>query len=47
MLGLSQGPIPPFVRRYADLGASILQAATEYAADVRARRFPAPAKETK
>jgi len=45
MLGLSQGPVPPFVKRYADLGGAILQAATEYAGDVRERRFPAPAKE--
>jgi 3-methyl-2-oxobutanoate hydroxymethyltransferase len=47
MLGLSQGPVPPFVKRYTDLGASILQAAQEYSADVRAGRYPAPVKEQK
>ncbi|HSW50612.1 MAG TPA: 3-methyl-2-oxobutanoate hydroxymethyltransferase, partial [Bryobacteraceae bacterium] len=45
MLGLSQGPVPPFVKRYADLGAAISQAAAEYCDDVRAGRFPAPPKE--
>lgn len=32
---------PKFVRRYADLRGEIGRAAAEYAADVRARRFPA------
>jgi 3-methyl-2-oxobutanoate hydroxymethyltransferase len=41
MLGLSQGPAPPFVRRYADVGAAVLEAVREYAADVRAGRYPA------
>jgi 3-methyl-2-oxobutanoate hydroxymethyltransferase len=41
MLGLSRGPVPPFVKRYADLGAIISQAAAEYCADVRGARFPA------
>jgi 3-methyl-2-oxobutanoate hydroxymethyltransferase len=41
MLGLSQGPVPPFVKRYAELGATILAAAGEYAAEVRAGRYPA------
>jgi 3-methyl-2-oxobutanoate hydroxymethyltransferase len=40
MLGLSQSHVPPFVRRYADLGAAILEAATRYADDVRSGRFP-------
>lgn len=47
MLGLSQDMAPPFVRKYADLGESIARAAMEYAADVRAGRFPAPGKEHK
>jgi 3-methyl-2-oxobutanoate hydroxymethyltransferase len=47
MLGLSQGTVPPFVKRYADLDAVISQAVTEYAADVREGRFPAPVKERK
>ncbi len=42
MLGLSQDMVPPFVKKYADLGESIARAAMEYAADVRASRFPAP-----
>jgi 3-methyl-2-oxobutanoate hydroxymethyltransferase len=40
MLGLFEWT-PKFVRRYADLRGSIDKAAAEYAADVRARRFPA------
>jgi 3-methyl-2-oxobutanoate hydroxymethyltransferase len=35
---------PKFVRRYAGLKAVIDKAAAEYAADVRARRFPAAAE---
>ena len=45
MLGLSQGPVPPFVKRYADLGTAISKAANEYCDEVRAGRFPAPARE--
>jgi 3-methyl-2-oxobutanoate hydroxymethyltransferase len=45
MLGLSQGAVPPFVKRYAALGEAISKAATEYCDDVRTGRFPAPAKE--
>jgi 3-methyl-2-oxobutanoate hydroxymethyltransferase len=45
MLGLSQGPVPPFVRRYADLSAAIFEAVSQYAGDVRSGRFPAPDKE--
>ena len=33
---------PKFVRRYADLKGEVGRAAAEYAADVKARRFPAP-----
>ncbi len=43
MLGLFDWT-PKFVRRYADLRADIARAALEYAADVRARRFPALAE---
>ena len=47
MLGLSQGAVPPFVKRYADLGAAILEAALQYSDDVRSGRFPAPGKEAR
>lgn len=43
MLGLFDWT-PKFVRRYADLRSLIGQAAGEYAADVRARRFPGKAE---
>ena len=42
MLGLSQGDVPPFVVKYAELGESIRKAVEQYAGDVRAGRFPAP-----
>jgi 3-methyl-2-oxobutanoate hydroxymethyltransferase len=41
MLGLSPR-VPKFVKRYGDLGPSIAKAIGDYAADVRARRFPGP-----
>lgn len=40
MLGMFEWT-PKFVRRYADLGPVIEQAASAYAADVRSRSFPA------
>lgn len=40
MLGLTGGKVPRFVKRYADLGAAVRQAAEEYRKDVRARDFP-------
>lgn len=43
MLGLFDWT-PKFVRRYADLKGAIDKAAAGYAADVRARRFPAAAE---
>jgi 3-methyl-2-oxobutanoate hydroxymethyltransferase len=43
MLGLFEWT-PKFVRRYAALKGVIDKAAAEYAADVRARRFPAAAE---
>ena len=39
MLGLAAGA-PPFVRRYADLDATIAAAARAFAADVRSGRYP-------
>lgn len=40
LLGLFSDYVPGFVKRYADLGASIEKAVARYAADVQKRRFP-------
>jgi 3-methyl-2-oxobutanoate hydroxymethyltransferase len=42
LLGLSEGPAPRFVRRYADLGAAAVEALARFAADVRSGGYPAP-----
>lgn len=42
LFGLFTDFTPKFVRRYAETGRAIAQAAESYAADVRARRFPGP-----
>ncbi len=42
MLGMFTDFRPKFVRRYAELGQAADAAIAQYAADVRARRFPAP-----
>ena len=42
MTGLFGEFKPKFVKRYAELGAEVGKAAAAYAAEVRARRFPAP-----
>ncbi len=42
MAGLRTGRLPRFVKQYADLHGVLLQAATEYAADVAAGTFPGP-----
>lgn len=42
MLGMFTDFRPKFVKRYADLGTAADQAIADYAAEVRARRFPAP-----
>jgi 3-methyl-2-oxobutanoate hydroxymethyltransferase len=41
MLGLFTDFRPKFVKRYAELGALADQAIADYAAEVRARSFPA------
>lgn len=41
MLGLSPW-VPKFVKRYGDLGPGIGKAVADYAAEVKARRFPGP-----
>ncbi len=43
MLGLFDTFVPPFVKQYARLGESILQAAKSYASEVRERAYPKPA----
>lgn len=40
VFGLYEGPVPPFVRQYAQLGESLVAAAKAYAEDVRKGRFP-------
>jgi 3-methyl-2-oxobutanoate hydroxymethyltransferase len=42
MLGLSAGPTPRFVRRYAELGAAGLKAVRAYVRDVSEGAFPGP-----
>ena len=42
MAGLNGGKAPRFVKRYADLRGTLLQAARDYADDVRGGAFPAP-----
>jgi 3-methyl-2-oxobutanoate hydroxymethyltransferase len=41
MAGLRAGPVPKFVKRYADLHGVLAQAAAAYVADVREGVFPA------
>jgi len=41
VFGLFSDFTPRFVKRYADLGGKISEAAATYSADVKARRFPA------
>lgn len=42
LVGLFSSFKPKFVKRYAEMGDEIARAASAYADDVRARRFPAP-----
>lgn len=42
LLGLFGAFQPKFVKRYAQLGAAVTEAAAAYAADVAERRFPGP-----
>ena len=44
MLGVFDGPVPPFVKQYAQLGDQAASAARAYAEDVRAGRYPSPAQ---
>jgi 3-methyl-2-oxobutanoate hydroxymethyltransferase len=40
LLGLTQGRVPQFAKKYADLGAEMNRAFTEYINDVKSGRFP-------
>ena len=40
LLGIHQGHIPKFVKRYAEIGDEMVAGVRAYADDVRARRFP-------
>lgn len=42
VIGLFKDFTPKFAKRFADIGGQISKAAEEYAAEVRARRFPGP-----
>jgi 3-methyl-2-oxobutanoate hydroxymethyltransferase len=42
MAGMRQGPMPRFVKRYAEVAEVLQQAATQYATEVREGTFPAP-----
>ena len=41
MLGLYDGPVPPFVKQYADLGEAVVEAARDYAEEVRSGQYSA------
>jgi len=41
MLGVSDGPLPRFVKRYGEVGQAMRDAVERYIADVEARRYPA------
>jgi len=43
VLGLYDGIVPPFVKRYAQLGSEIVRAAKTYAEEVRMGVYPEPA----
>jgi 3-methyl-2-oxobutanoate hydroxymethyltransferase len=42
LLGITQGHIPKFVKRYAEVGEAMVGGVTAFADDVRSRRFPEP-----
>ncbi|MFP5072536.1 3-methyl-2-oxobutanoate hydroxymethyltransferase [Pseudonocardia nantongensis] len=42
MAGMNRGKVPRFVRRYADVGGVLHEAAAAFAADVRGGEYPAP-----
>ena len=40
MLGLSEGPLPKFVKQYANIRSQIQEAVAAYVADISQRRYP-------
>jgi 3-methyl-2-oxobutanoate hydroxymethyltransferase len=42
LLGIYDGRVARFVKRYEDVRAHMVAGVAEYADDVRSRRFPAP-----
>jgi 3-methyl-2-oxobutanoate hydroxymethyltransferase len=44
LLGLGEGPVPKFVRRYADLASVAVEAVSAWADDVRSGAFPSEAE---
>jgi 3-methyl-2-oxobutanoate hydroxymethyltransferase len=44
LLGLGVGPVPKFVRRYADLASAAVEAVSAWATDVRSGAFPSDAE---
>ena len=42
LLGITQGHIPKFVKRYAEIGEAMADGVGTYADEVRSRTFPAP-----
>jgi 3-methyl-2-oxobutanoate hydroxymethyltransferase len=42
LLGITQGHIPKFVKRYAEIGEAMVDGVSSFADEVRSRRFPAP-----
>src|SRR5690242_7105866 len=47
LLGLTSGYVPRFVKAYADIGAVVTKAVTEFRDDVRAGKFPGPEQQFK
>ena len=42
MAGLTEGPRPKFVKAYADLRTTLMDAAAQWADEVRTGAYPAP-----
>jgi 3-methyl-2-oxobutanoate hydroxymethyltransferase len=44
MLGFTEGHVPSFVRKYAELGATVREACRRFVEDVRSGEFPSDAE---